>query len=159
MSVGCRFSSLREIQLKEKMSSPVYCYLFCLLVVLSFSACLCTKDPDCPFGSPKIDLEDPDGRCDRFWLCEDGMTSDMFCPSGKGFNPATKKCDDKAPCLSDPSAAASERPAGLARIADILVTKSMPSPTDGSDKKLNGLATLSSLFTPLILPLVRMVAG
>ncbi|XP_059350557.1 uncharacterized protein LOC130693332 isoform X2 [Daphnia carinata] len=121
MSVGCRFSSLREIQLKEKMSSPVYCYLFCLLVVLSFSACLCTKDPDCPFGSPKIDLEDPDGRCDRFWLCEDGMTSDMFCPSGKGFNPATKKCDDKAPCLSDPSAAASERPAGLARIADILI--------------------------------------
>lgn len=82
----------------------------------------CGKEPECPFGSPKIDLADLDGRCDRFWICEDGLISDTFCSSGSGFDATTKTCHDKAPCLQD-SPSGIERPAGLARIVDILVTK------------------------------------
>nr|CAH0109832.1 unnamed protein product [Daphnia galeata] len=140
------------------MSNAVECHAYWLLAVLSLSAFLCNaKDPECPFGSPKIDLADLDGRCDRFWVCEDGLISDMFCPSGNGFNPASKKCDTKAPCLSQPSSVTTDRPAGLSRIVDILVTKLKPGQADHNEKA--GFETMSNLFTPLILPLVRMVAG
>ncbi|XP_046653253.1 uncharacterized protein LOC124343807 isoform X2 [Daphnia pulicaria] len=107
---------------KPKMTSAVEYHVCCLLVVLSLSAFLChAKEPECPFGSPKIDLADLDGRCDRFWMCEDGLISDIFCPSGNGFNPASQKCDTNAPCLTDSSSVTTERPAGLSRIVDILI--------------------------------------
>ena len=88
-----------------------------------FRSALCFGglEPECPFGSPSVRLADAEGRCERFWECDDGMISDIFCPSGEGFDPQTQKCSLSAACLKD--SVAKPPPNGLSGIVELLTPK------------------------------------